>query len=675
MTAMQAVGAITDITVARSISSTVLLDRVAGTAHKTYAPPAWVRVLYRLAFQAPFPSAKNADALEAARLRREIAGKLMHYWSGTDLVAPVVEVPRHMNGRMGFVTQLVPGGAPVDKRHARKFLRTVTERFLDAGLPTWQVTPYNPRAIGNLIASPDGTYRVIDLESNLVAPLMPLSGIVGAIRQGNFPSFDDIDMERLDRYLVREEKAIIGSLGIAGYGELLAGAAMYRQCVQSWRRDEPRVISKALRLALKLVDVPSWISGIRRMTSNSRTVSERVIAQGIDSWTAEGYITDERAATLRVDAQAPEVASALAHMGAHVAMTVPLRFPLGSIARAGWTVVMRLQAECKALLRRGSASAARQEHTLLVAFASLVPTFGAAAYMLSKPLRTNRSLAVIALDRMMRKMPFRSYERTHMAPFMVYHARLDGNSESHRPTLKQIASGVRQRSALLRGYVLPLAVILAVNAVIVGVGGYLYFAEGTRVIFDERGVMNTADALQLVFAGVFAIAAWRAFWARDIRARGSSAPLEEAAGIMFWGIAGFGLMYLAADDYFTLHERMGAWLDTHLTMVPLFTNSTDDVITLATGATGLIAVWIFRAELLALRPSSALLCAGVAAAGLMTFTDVYGHGFIRPLEFPAQMSACGLLLLANIARYVEVRQPAQAREPQRGRLVAEPVAA
>ena len=40
--------------------------------------------------------------------------------------------------------------------------------------------------------------------------------------------------------------------------------------------------------------------------------------------------------------------------------------------------------------------------------------------------------------------------------------------------------------------------------------------EGTRGIFDERGLMNTIDAAQLVVAGVLGMVAWAAFW----RARG-----------------------------------------------------------------------------------------------------------------------------------------------------------
>jgi hypothetical protein len=569
--------------------------------------------------------------------------------------------------QIGFVTELVHGTAPRDNKQARGFLKALTSHFLEAGLPTWQVTPHNPRAVGNLIEEEDGTYRIIDLESNLVAPLMPLSGVVGAIRQGNFPAFDDIDLDRLNAYLARNETAIAATLGAGAYAELTMASEAYGTCVRNWRRDEPRIISRSLRLALRLVDVPSWIRSLRRMTENSRTTADRLVSQGIDQWEAEGKVTEEQAVALRAQSQTPEVASALAHMGAHVAMTIPLRFPFGSIARAAWTLVMRAKVEWDAIVRRHPAGGAREEHTLLVATASLVPGFGAAAYMLSKPLRGNRALAVMAFDRLSRKMPGRLYERAHLAPFMVYHAKVQAPAMA-APARRSLTQAVRVRLGLLRGQMWPIFTVLTLNAVIVVAGGILYFGYGTRVIFDERGVMNTVDAAQLVLAGIAGMAAYRAFWA----VRRSDAPLEEAAGIMFWGIAGAGFIYLAADDYFTLHERMGTWMSDHGHMLPLFTNSVDDVITLTMGVTGLTMVYLFRAELLALRPSSVLMLAGVGAAALMTVTDVYGHGFIRPLEFPAQMSACGLLLLANIARYGEVKDAQSVTNEQR---VPEAVAA
>ena len=72
-----------------SISSTVKLDYDRGTAEKIYLPTRFVTLLYRLSFQGPFPYADNAPALEAARLRRTIAGLLTKAWFGDNMVAQV----------------------------------------------------------------------------------------------------------------------------------------------------------------------------------------------------------------------------------------------------------------------------------------------------------------------------------------------------------------------------------------------------------------------------------------------------------------------------------------------------------------------------------------------------------------------------------------------------------
>jgi hypothetical protein len=644
------------IVIAHSISSTVELDYRAGTAHKTYEPPTWVRVLYGAAFQSKFPYSTNEDALEAGRLRRHIAGILTTYWFGVNLISPVLDVRREADGKMAFVTQLVEGDAPKDRRHARRFLRQLTTHFLQAGLPTWQVTPHNPRAIGNLIAAQDGVYRVIDLESNLVAPLMPVSGVIGAIRQGNFPAFDDIDVDRLNGYLAKHEHAITEALGRDRYDDLVASAAAYAAAAGRWHGSERRIISRSLRFALKLVDVPSWVRALKRTTNDSQKMADRLVSQGIEDWSAEGHLTPEQATNLRKASETPAVASALTHLGAHIAMTVPLRFPLGSIARFGWTIAMRASAEAKALLRKGSAKSARQEHTLLVATASLVPTFGAAAYMLAKPLRSNRALAMIAFDRMFRKMPAKLYGRLHMAPFMVYHAKLDA-PERTRPSLKSLVAAVRARIAGLHSQRTPIAMVVVPNAAIVIAGGIMYFGYGSRSIFNERGLMNTADALQLLVAGTAGIAAYVMFWKR-----GATASIAEQAGSMFWAISGAGLLFFAADDYFGLHERMGDWLAAHGHLVPLYTNSVDDVITMSFGATALMVLYVFRNELVADRQSSTLLCLGAASSAMMVAVDVYGFGPIRPLEFPAQVLGVGFFMLAYVTRLREVAGPARERE-------------
>ena len=104
-----------------------------------------------------------------------------------------------------------------------------------------------------------------------------------------------------------------------------------------------------------------------------------------------------------------------------------------------------------------------------------------------------------------------------------------------------------------------------------------------------------------------------------------------------------------------MHERAGGWLASNVHVLPLFTNHADDFVTLGYGAVGLAVLALFRRELFAVRASSALLVAGVLASGLMLATDAYGHGVMTTVEFPAQVMAVTLLLLAQLIRYGEVR--------------------
>ena len=142
-------------------------------------------------------------------------------------------------------------------------LRRLTERFLEAGLPSWQVGYYNPRAIGNLIERADGSYRIIDLESNLVTPFLPPAAAIRAIRTGQFPSFDDIDVARLRAYLDARREALAQSLDAAELARLGAAVEAYAEAAGRWHAGEPRWASRALRLAFRLVDLPTWLRAAR----------------------------------------------------------------------------------------------------------------------------------------------------------------------------------------------------------------------------------------------------------------------------------------------------------------------------------------------------------------------------------------------------------------------------
>jgi len=242
-----------------SISSSVDLDFEHNLAHKVYHPKRYVRVLYWLAFQAPFPYVSNHDALEAARQRRIIVDLLARFWFGHDLVADVVDIEDVPDGGHDFVTELVRGEEPPHKKRVWRFLKQLDEKFLEAGLPTWQVTPYNPHAITNFVETKSGTFRIIDLESSLVAFLYPVTAIPRLVRGGIFPSFDDIDIERLRRYVARNAGAIERDLG-EGYAALLAGIESYETAAVAWHASEPRYLPRFLSATLRILETPlRWL--------------------------------------------------------------------------------------------------------------------------------------------------------------------------------------------------------------------------------------------------------------------------------------------------------------------------------------------------------------------------------------------------------------------------------
>jgi hypothetical protein len=243
-----------------SIGSSVDLDFRTNLAHKVYHPSRKVRILYWLAFQAPFPYVDNHAALEAARQRRTIVDILTKYWFGHHLVAHVVDIGHTPTGGHDFVTQLVRGSEPERERRAWRFLRQLDRKFLDAGLPTWQVTPYNPHAITNFVERADGTYRIIDLESSLVAVLYPLTGIWRLMRRGLFPSFDDIDVERLRGYVAGHANSIRAALRSANveaeFDALNDAIDKYEVAAEEWHASEPRYVTRFFQHLANLVAAP-----------------------------------------------------------------------------------------------------------------------------------------------------------------------------------------------------------------------------------------------------------------------------------------------------------------------------------------------------------------------------------------------------------------------------------
>ena len=581
---------------------------------------------------------------------------------------------REDDGRYTFVTELIRGTEPQDAQHAKATLRELTARFLEAGLPSWQVGSYNPKAIPNLLEQHDGSYRIIDLESNLVTPVLPPAALIRAIRNGQYPSFDDADVGRLRGYLAANRDEIVRNLGDEESAQLFATAEAYAHAQAEWLAGERRLASKTLRIAFALIDVPTWVRAGRRfatrITGGSQEMADRFIHDGIEDWSAEGHLSEDEATELRDALATPEVASVTANLGAHMAMSIPLRFPFGSLARFGWTVGARAKAEWASLRRRRPAGAARQVHTIPVALVGLIPGFGAGAYLLAKPLRANQALAVIVFDRLLRKVPARLYWRLHASALLTWFARPADATRRRRAADSasggSVASAVRRRAATLKVHLPLVAAVLTANATVLAIAAVMFQRYDASWALSEFGLLNTVDAAQLLVAGLLGMLAFRFFW----RGAAERATADEAAGIFLWGLLGVGLVAFAFDDFLGVHERLGGWIDHNITVLPLFTNHADDFITLGYGVVGLAVLALFRHELFAARASSVLLVAGVVAAALMLGTDAYGHGFVKTLEFPAQVTAVGLLMVATATRYGEVRAalPRRASEPARVRL-------
>jgi len=296
-----------------------------------------VRLIYWLAFQARFPYETNTAALQAAVYRREVAGLLTTHRFGKDLVAPARSLDR-INGRYSFVTEYIPGEKAKNDEEAKAFLAQVTQTFAEAGLSVWQVNPRNPHAHTNLIRTPEGDFKIIDLESALATPLPAPGQWRSALRSGNFPIFDDIDFPRMRGYVSANGDSLKVSLGPDGLAQLHDAIDRCEQSIRSWKESEPRIWGRFTRTLYRLLN---WKPFFQRMSvsfDGADEKAERFLNSGIERWMGEGRIEPSEAAALRNRLSTGEARDALHHLGAHLVISAILRFPLGSVGRFVWTL-------------------------------------------------------------------------------------------------------------------------------------------------------------------------------------------------------------------------------------------------------------------------------------------------------------------------------------------------
>ncbi len=397
---------------AHALTSVVIFDE--HTVSKVYNPGFLPRAIYWLSFQAPFPYIANRHALSAAVQRRNLASMLTEYWYGERRVAQATGIDV-IDGNLAITSELVDGHAPYNRVAAKHFLRDLRDRFDGAGLPTWQIDPRQPRAVDNVLETVDGRYIVVDLESGLVSPLASLKSWARAIRRGHAPIFDTVYFDVTRDYIASEAEVIRSLKGEAWLADLESTLEAAEASANAWYASEPRLWSK-------VVDVRNWKPRAVNAVAGGQEKALGWLKTSVDTWHAEGRISDDEAALVRAEMSTPQFQAVVPHLGAHVGISVLLRFPFGSIARAGWSTLAILGSTGRLLARRIDFATWKLSFSIhnpvVIAFAA-VPGFGAFAYLAAGPIRKNRLLMRLTVDAVMFKMPWRLYERTGMRRVMV----------------------------------------------------------------------------------------------------------------------------------------------------------------------------------------------------------------------------------------------------------------
>lgn len=404
---------------AHALTSLVLFDE--QTVSKIYEPGLLPRAIYWVAFQAPFGYMQNKAALTSAMHRRNLSSRLTEFWYGESRVARVTGIDQ-IGDRLAITSERVEGTNAIDPYVGKAFLRGLQVRFEQAGLPTWQIDPRQPRAIDNLIQTPDGSFRIVDLESGLVSPMASLTTWKRALRRGMVPFYDDIFFDITRDYVATNEAEMRATKGDVWFTDLMTTLDAAEADTATWHHSEPRVWNRLLTGVVTGFGVRTWSTRIRARFAAGREKGEQWLDRAVTTWERDERITVEEAAVLRTQIAEPTFQEMLPYLGAHVLISIPLRFPLGTIVRP-FLVAGALGVATARLFRRQidreAWGRAWSIHSPLVMILSAVPGFGSFAYLAAKPVRANRLLLRTLADAVGQKMPWNLYQRTGLRRFVA----------------------------------------------------------------------------------------------------------------------------------------------------------------------------------------------------------------------------------------------------------------
>jgi hypothetical protein len=224
----------------------------------------------------------------------------------------------------------------------------------------------------------------------------------------------------LKGYVAANSTALEASLGVAGLAEFNESVARCELAIGAWKDAEPRVWGRLIGRGYRFLDWKSFLQHLMHSLVGAKSVGEAFLSRGITRWEAEGRLAPSEVAWLRNHLATPEVADALRHLGAHLVLSVILRFPVGSGARLAWTLIFWGIAWSKRFRRQPEARAGRRSniHSPLVMALSLVPGVGAIAYLVTRPLR-HKLLIRLMVDQAAWKLPFKLYRRLHLGRWLA----------------------------------------------------------------------------------------------------------------------------------------------------------------------------------------------------------------------------------------------------------------
>ncbi len=400
----------------RGRSGVVFLGRDDGgrpIACKVFDARGLTRLVQVVFLGSPNPYVWNEDAVRCAFLRRRILARLVEHWfAGRLCVAGALDLVWNEEHRAFELQAEFSPGVPPPLHHAGRtsgtglvrelvveIMAPLQRHLIEAGFPglVWQAGKGNPVALNNFLLErlDEGRHRWrwIDLESGVpaLAPIDPraLFGfyLPQSFRLGR-PLFDDVDTQRLERYLDQEGAALQALHGVDELEELRSATRKLARCQTRWKelrrhergighalargrlneesaewfRTRPvrwytqeglRYLSSAWRRACALpgwlgrcfVRIP-WRASARKAWSFAtsgrfrRRSALHFVAQRIRAWERRGQLTRAEALHLRRHLPREESSAYLTDFAVHLALKVPVKtfeyWVLPTLWAVGW---------------------------------------------------------------------------------------------------------------------------------------------------------------------------------------------------------------------------------------------------------------------------------------------------------------------------------------------------